>query len=282
MFGKLETSDLNAIVKYIKTYENEVVYLEKPIEEFKAGNLKGTLYGEMHEGDLRGLFYFSDKKVLCMHYSDEKVLGSLGILKAVKLHKPKYIKGVLSQIEAIDRLLCRAVSEMKLMHSKLMICKSSENLPMIETAYVLVDGMHLTQKTNGFMEELLQDLKFFIEVERHFGRPVKAVNDILKDFKKMLHSQNYLLYLHQNKIVAQGLIEEETDRFGILGGIYVSKAYRGQGLGRNVSSFLTNRILERGKTSYLFVVSENLTAIGLYEKIGYKLVCDYGVLTIVY
>lgn len=282
MFGKLELSDLNGIKAYVQSYDEETVYLKKIVEEFESGESKGNFYGEMSDGCLKGLFYFSPKKVLAFHFCDPCVLGSLGVLKAIKLHKPQYIKGPLEQVEKLYQTVCRAIKEAKLTESSLMIFEG-ENIPKCRgNQYQLLDGMAPSDENNQFLQNLLQDLKFFIEVERHFGRPVKAINDILKDFKTMLKLKNYVLYLDDSNIIAQGIIEEEGETLSIIGGIYVSEKYRSKGLGCDITVLLTKRVTERNRRAALFVAKGNEPAIGLYEKIGYKLKQTYGMLTVTY
>jgi predicted GNAT family acetyltransferase len=46
--------------------------------------------------------------------------------------------------------------------------------------------------------------------------------------------------------------------------------YRGRGYGNALLSALIARIMRRGKTPFLHVRTENVTAVGLYEKLGFK------------
>jgi ribosomal protein S18 acetylase RimI-like enzyme len=282
MFGKLELSDLDEIKAYLMAHDEETIYLKKIVEDFEYGHSNGNFYGEMHDGILRGLFYFSPKKVLALHFSDQRVLGSMGILKAIKLHKPQYIKGTLDQVELLYKTICRAVKEARLTRSRLMIYEGRGHFEIKEVPFSLVDGMAPSEEDEGFLQNLLQDLNFFIEVERYFGRPVKAVNDILKEFKSMLKLKNYILYLDETNIVAQGIIEEEGEALAIIGGIYVSEKHRSKGLGFNITSLLTKRVTDRNRRAALFVAFDNEQAIKLYEKIGYEIKQTYGLLTVTY
>ncbi|MDW7660090.1 MAG: GNAT family N-acetyltransferase [Bacillota bacterium] len=282
MFGKLEYSDIEMMREYIETYDEETIYLKKPLEDFSKGLNNGIFYGYMEQKALKGMFYFSKKSALALHFSDNKVLGNLNVLKSIKLHKPKFVKGPKVQVEAIYKMLCRSVSEIKETNSILMGFEGSIKECLPDSAYTVVDGEALTIENSKFMENLFKDIKFFIEVEQHFGRHIKAINDILKELRAMMKEGNYVLFLHGTQIVAQGLIEDETDEIGIIGGIYVSETYRRKGLGYVISCLLTKKILERHKKAYLFVVGNNLEAIRLYEKIGYTVKSQYTVLSIAY
>ncbi len=282
MFGKLEFSDIEMMKEYVETYNEETIYLKKPLEDFSKGLKTGIFYGYMEQKALMGIFYFSKKSALAFHFSDAKVLGNLNVLKSIKLHKPKFIKGPKNQVEAIYKMLCRSVSEIKESNSILMGFEGSIKECLPDSAYTVVDGEALTVENSKFMENLFKDIKFFIEVEQHFGRHIKAINDILKELRAMMKDGNYVLFLHGSQIVAQGLIEDETDEIGIIGGIYVSETYRRKGLGYVISCLLTKKILERHKKAYLFVMGNNLDAIRLYEKIGYTVKKQYTVLSIAY
>jgi ribosomal protein S18 acetylase RimI-like enzyme len=282
MFGKLEYSDIDMMREYIETYDEETIYLNKPLEDFSKGLNNGIFYGYMEQKALKGMFYFSKKSALALHFSDDKVLGNLNVLKSIKLHKPKFVKGPKVQVEAIYKMLCRSVSEIKETNSILMGFEGRVEACLPDSAYTVVDGEALTIENSKFMENLFKDIKFFIEVEQHFGRHIKAINDILKELRAMMKEGNYVLFLHETQIVAQGLIEDETDEIGIIGGIYVSETYRRKGLGYVISCLLTKKILERQKKAYLFVVSNNIDAIRLYEKIGYTVKTQYTVLSITY
>lgn len=282
MFGKLEFSDIEMMKEYVETYDEETIYLKKPLEDFGKGLNNGVFYGYMDQKSLKGMFYFSKKNALSLHFADMKVLGNLNVLKAIKHHKPKFIKGPKDQIEAIYKMLCRSVKEIKESNSILMSFEGRIKECFPDNAYAVVDGDALTTENSKFMDNLFKDIKFFIEVEQHFGRHIKAINDILKELRAMMKEGNYVLFLHGNQIVAQGLIEDETDEIGIIGGIYVSETYRRKGLGYVISCLLTGKILKRDKKAYLFVMENNLDAIGLYEKIGYTLKTKYTVLSIEY
>ncbi len=55
-----------------------------------------------------------------------------------------------------------------------------------------------------------------------------------------------------------------------LSGVCVHPDFRGQGLARLLSIFVTRRIVARGETPYLHAWADNTPAITLYEAIGYE------------
>jgi len=277
MFVRLEEKHLPIMVAYIEQFKEAVIYLLKPMEQFESDNSQGFFYGYLeNEDQLQAIFYFSNKRVMALHTTNEKILRNLQLLKTIKDHKPKFIKGLPPMIEGIYKLICRSVVATTESKSTLMIYDEGL-LPVAAIApYECITGKH------EIVDELLSDLRFFIDVETHFGKPVKAINDIVKTFKSLIGQENYLLIVSGKEIVAQGLIEDETADIGILAGIYVAPKHRNIGLGALISSALTNELISRDKKPYLFVMNTNRNAQRLYEKIGYKAVEQYAMLTVTY
>ncbi len=58
--------------------------------------------------------------------------------------------------------------------------------------------------------------------------------------------------------------------FAELSGVCAHPDFRGRGLARLLSVFVTHRILARGETPFLHVWESNTPAIALYESIGYR------------
>jgi ribosomal protein S18 acetylase RimI-like enzyme len=62
-----------------------------------------------------------------------------------------------------------------------------------------------------------------------------------------------------------------------LSGVCTHPDFRGQGLGRRLSAFKTRAIVARGETPFLHAWKDNLGAIALYEKLGYRIRCEMNV-----
>lgn len=273
MFGKLEATDIELIEAYMAKYLQEAIYLAQPVALFKAGVLQGALYGYIDEQSLVGLFYFSNKRSLMLHYADEIVLKNLSLLKAFNHYKPKYIKGLKRNMDGFYQVICRTVKGLKEDESFLMAYTGVGPEERLVPYKMLETYSHETK-------HLFSDMTFFMRVEQHFGKNATTVHDIQKQLLERLKQQQYCLLYDEDMFVAQGFIEEETDHLGIIGGIYVLKTYRRKGLGEAISSKLTHTLRSRDKKAFLFVLRKNTEAIELYEKIGYKAVETYSIFTI--
>lgn len=91
-------------------------------------------------------------------------------------------------------------------------------------------------------------------------------------------SDNYRRLLSQNlcelyefkvdgKAVATGSIASEDDHAGVLAAIAVIPPYRNTGIGSAVTRFLTNRVLQKGKTPMLLAGYDAVAE--LYRRLGY-------------
>ena len=273
MFGKLEATDIELIEAYMAKYLQEAIYLAQPVASFKAGVLQGALYGYIYEQSLVGLFYFSNKRSLMLHYADDIVLKNLSLLKAFNHYKPKYIKGLKKNMDGFYQVICRTVGGLKEDESFLMHYTANET-PKITVPFRMLEAY--TDDT----KHLFNDMTFFMRVEQHFGKNATTVHDIQKQLLERLKQQQYCLLYDKNIFIAQGFIEEETDDLGIIGGIYVSNTFRRKGLGGVISKKLTQTLRVKDKQAFLFVLKKNTEAIELYEKIGYKAVETYSIFTI--
>lgn len=276
MFIKLEKAHMSMIMTYLEQHQEETIYLMKPIEQFELDTSSGTWYGYLSGTTLMGLFYFSNKSTLMLHCMDNAVLRNLQLLKAIKHHKPKYVKGPMGMTEGIYTLICRAVIEVTESKSTLM------RYALDQIGVEDVDGVRLITGDDKLIDELLSDLRFFVDVESHFKRQAKAVNDIVKEFRNLISQENYVLAVIDKEIIAQGFIEDETKTNGILAGVYVSPKQRGKRVGWLITAALTKQLIERHKMPYLFVKNNNTDARRLYEKMGYKALMQYATLTITY
>ncbi|OJV66391.1 MAG: hypothetical protein BGO41_02880 [Clostridiales bacterium 38-18] len=280
MLIKLNDKHSQMLDEYINAAGDEAIYLLKPYTQLNEGNLEGVFYGYMEADHMTAVFFFSNKSVLSLHVVNQRALGNLDLLKAIKYHKPKFIKGLSTAVDGIYRLICRATSATS--EAKILLMKYNTGKAEAQIQEPKLESLKLLSGRNKMVDTLINDMKFFIDVETHFGRQVKAINDLSKDLKLLMDQDNYVLGILETEIVAQGFIEDETDLMGVLSGIYVSPKHRRRGYAKAISISLTNKLLQRGKQPYLFVKNNNQEAKQLYEKIGYKGVETYTLMTVNY
>lgn len=73
------------------------------------------------------------------------------------------------------------------------------------------------------------------------------------------------------RIAAMAGVRMQQEGFAEMSGVCAHPDFRGRGLARQLSVFVTRRIMERGETPYLHAWARNAPAIRLYESIGYEL-----------
>ena len=86
-----------------------------------------------------------------------------------------------------------------------------------------------------------------------------------------LESNFYHFIDIDDEIVACGGTHFETSKLAQLGNVYVLEGHRRQGYGSILTSAITRDILTKKDYATLFVYHENLPAIALYEKLGFRL-----------
>lgn len=95
---------------------------------------------------------------------------------------------------------------------------------------------------------------------------------------RMLETGQYFGLRNHGSLVSIAGVHVYSERYGVaaLGNITTHPAYRGQGLGRAVTAKLCQALLERVEHIGLNVKVDNATALGLYERLGFEIVCPYG------
>ena len=77
---------------------------------------------------------------------------------------------------------------------------------------------------------------------------------------------DYEIIIINNKKVGCLLLEKYEDGI-LLNELYLDKNYRGKGIGTNI----LNNILNNNSKVYLWVYKENILALNLYKKLGFKI-----------
>lgn len=114
----------------------------------------------------------------------------------------------------------------------------------------------------------------------HLKHVTEEDNDRINEFYRAINAYpwnpiqlesgfHYYIEL-ENKIIACGGTHLETPRLAQLGNIYVLEEYRRQKFGKIITSNITHQILKKKEMAVLFVLEDNMPAISLYEKLGFK------------
>ena len=82
---------------------------------------------------------------------------------------------------------------------------------------------------------------------------------------------NYIGIRDQGRLIAMAGERMRLDGYVEISAVCVDEDWRGRGLAGRLVKTLGRQIVQRGDTPFLHVFSENLSAIGLYERLGFEL-----------
>lgn len=85
---------------------------------------------------------------------------------------------------------------------------------------------------------------------------------------------NFAIARIDGRIASIARRARETEYLCSVTGVYTVEEFRGRGLARRVTGYLTDGILAQGKVPYLFVETDNATARNLYLSLGYEVVAQ--------
>ncbi len=94
-----------------------------------------------------------------------------------------------------------------------------------------------------------------------------------------LESDFYHYLIKHDQLIGCGGTHFETSFSAQLGNIHILEQYRRRGLGLKLVTAITREILSRKQMATLFVARDNVPAISLYEKIGFKLYKPVNIIT---
>ncbi|NHJ41275.1 MAG: GNAT family N-acetyltransferase, partial [Asgard group archaeon] len=86
-----------------------------------------------------------------------------------------------------------------------------------------------------------------------------------------LESGFYFYIERNNQIVACGGTHFENKKSAQLGNIFVLEEYRGKQYGKLITTAITREILSKKDFASLFVFQDNIPALYLYKKLGYRI-----------
>lgn len=275
MLIRLKNSDIEHLGEYIEKIGLDCFHIISIYENLLKGINLGDFYIYKEESEVLGVFHFSETKVLSVHYTDDKVVKSLSLLKLIKSYKPRYIKAKSDKASGIYSLIIRNLSSYK--EDRCIIMVSNSNLKL--NAEKIVESEEITYLAM-WDDKLRHSINLVTEAEKHFDIKIRNINSMMDNVKRQMESRNYVFALCNNRCVGQGIIEQETKEFCLIGGLYVSNNYRQMGIGFNITKKILDEIITRKKEAVLIVKRNNLPAINIYRKLGFTENVDYTIMTI--
>jgi predicted GNAT family acetyltransferase len=82
---------------------------------------------------------------------------------------------------------------------------------------------------------------------------------------------------HEGRLIAMAGERLKIPGMSELSGVCTHPDWRGHGYARLLSAFVTSQIQSRGETPFLHAYADNITAIRLYERLGYAIRCEVAV-----
>lgn len=227
-----------------------------------------TFYGYIRDKVMIGMVSFSSTRVMTCHFEDDSIYNKLDFLKVLRQFKPNLIKASPLDLSRIQGVLTRVA-----------IC---DDIELCSVMHVNNETFKPSDQRHGMVVDaslipIRDAVPFLLKVEKAFGRNPLTVNQ-LKD--KVDAIENYIYYIEDSQIKGQAVIEFETKTFAQLGGVYTSPSVRGKGVGKRLTSALTQRMLGKDRPVNLLVMKDNTPAIKVYEALGYKPVYEMGLMAI--
>jgi len=269
-FIKLNYKHIKLYNEYIDRYFYENLYLaldfSKNFSNDKYEKKSGDFYGYIENGELLGVFVFSNNNILHLSFVDDGVLKKVDLLRSIKFYKPVIIKGKKDNLEKIAKLFEKSISKMKI--NDYYIMKYNNNNIMKEN--YSTDIINNDCINNSF--------EFLVDVEKAFDRNPKPLNDIRTKILKKNKLNEYFAYTNENRIIAQGMLENKGKNDIVIGGIYTDEKYRKQGYASKIVKKLVKEVINVDKFPILLVKKNNENAIDLYRKIGFATISDFRIL----
>ncbi len=244
-----------------KTLEILRIYEKNGIKNSITNKHSGDYYGYFLDGKLEGILLFTNNKQLFLSYNNNKILDKLDLLILIKKYKPFRISGPKDEIYNLYLTINKVIKGIEVTLYNYMILDYSKN-------FIKSDNVQIAKPS-----DVMENLNFFLEVEKSFKRNHMTINMI----KDKIKNNVYVLY-KEDKIYAQGFIENKVAGYYQIGGIYTLNGYRKKGYAKEVLEYLIDYIKTEAKKPLLAVVADNTAAIKLYERYGFEKLVEFMVI----
>lgn len=91
-------------------------------------------------------------------------------------------------------------------------------------------------------------------------------------YKERLEKRPYYCVFYKDELVSVAFVRDVLPEVWVVGGVFTHPQYRGRGFATLTTSAVTEEALKHTNTVILFVGSDNIPAVRLYQKLGYKTV----------
>lgn len=267
MIRVLTQADKQIVMKYLEGHEIETSFLYANIIEFGIDNEKdkrrcADYYGFFKGNALKGILPFYNLGSCIPHYEEEDALEPFSEL--MKERNFEFLLGM----NKIIKPLYENIKEYK------KVQESDESSYFINKNFkpFIVEGVKFIE-VDRFPKE---DIVNFIVDSR-----VKGFNHQVtkEDIQKMLQQrgqeEEFIIAEKRGKMIAQANIQTYTPQINQIGGVYTIEEERGKGYCKAVTSEISRRIIERGKTPTLCVKKSNVPAVKAYRALGFEHYDDY-------
>jgi predicted GNAT family acetyltransferase len=147
----------------------------------------------------------------------------------------------------------------------------NQTVTSIESAVEVKEATYSTIRTQT---------NFMVGVEKHFGRRHMTINQLFKRIEARQGTNEYLFAFSGPQVVGQAFVEEKINAFWQIGGVYTLPSARGNGIGRQLVSTLSEKIQSTGNIPILAVLKDNHSAVHVYETLGFEKVADFSIINI--
>lgn len=243
--------------------------LKNKLSDKNSGDFLGFF---TEENNLEGIFVFTNNKRFLLHVKNNDVTKKVDLLKAIKYYKPEYMSGPSQHVDLVWQMFERTVKRYKYSNSMYMVLDNYQTL--VNTF------QHNQSIREASKDDAKVQMKFFIELEKHFGRNHMTINQMQNRIIDRIGFKEYLVIDDGSRLVAQGFVEDKIKAFSQIGGIYTSPNYRKNGYAKSIVEHLSYYTVKQGNIPILAVLKDNVSAVKVYESLQFKAKVDFSIIEI--
>jgi predicted GNAT family acetyltransferase len=194
--------------------------------------------------------------------------GSMDLFIENILNNFNHIPGISGELNLAEAFKQKWVEE----------TKCTAELYMKLRCYKLEKVNEYNRPDGIFRKAIINDIetlkKYKIEFNKQNNEPINDDEKLFRSMEDDIKSELYYVW-ENKKIVSMAKKVRPTKNGMAINNVYTSKEYRNRGYGTAVVSELSKSILNSGKIfCTLFTDLANPISNSIYQKIGYKKVCD--------